>query len=60
MRIARYSVQDIDVTELINEAAVVGDVTSGDNGAYRAGSGWDPCTGLGTPRGQDLMAALIY
>jgi kumamolisin len=27
------------------------DITSGDNGAYQAGPGWDPCTGLGSPDG---------
>ena len=27
------------------------DITSGNNGAYAAGPGWDPCTGLGSPRG---------
>ncbi|MBS2965488.1 S8/S53 family peptidase [Actinocrinis puniceicyclus] len=32
------------------------DVTEGDNGAYRAGPGWDPCTGLGTPDGAALGA----
>ncbi|MQY30855.1 S53 family peptidase [Nocardia aurantia] len=31
------------------------DITSGSNGAYRAGVGWDPCTGLGVPRGNDLL-----
>ncbi len=35
-----------------------GDVTSGSNGAYRARSGWDACTGLGTPRGTALRSAL--
>jgi kumamolisin len=30
------------------------DVADGDNGAYRAGPGWDPCTGLGTPDGAGL------
>ena len=30
------------------------DVTQGDNGAYRAGPGWDACTGLGTPDGAKL------
>src|SRR6185312_16445730 len=25
------------------------DITDGDNGAYQATSGWDPCTGLGSP-----------
>jgi kumamolisin len=39
---------------------VVADVTSGSNGAYSARTGWDACTGLGTPRGEGLLAALIY
>ena len=30
------------------------DVTSGSNGAYAAGPGWDACTGLGTPDGATL------
>ncbi len=34
------------------------DITSGDNGAYRAGPGWDPCTGLGSPDGTALLTAL--
>jgi|GEM_PF-169748 len=34
------------------------DITSGDNGDYQAGPGWDPCTGLGVPDGQKLLAAL--
>ena len=34
------------------------DVTQGDNGDYKAGAGWDACTGLGTPDGQKLLAAL--
>jgi kumamolisin len=46
--------------ELNDVAAVVGDVTVGDIGDYQARSGWDACTGLGTPRGEGLMAALIY
>ena len=25
------------------------DITSGNNGAYSAGPGWDACTGLGVP-----------
>ena len=31
---------------------------AGTNGAYRAGPGWDACTGLGTPDGTALLAAL--
>lgn len=34
------------------------DITSGSNGAYRAGPGWDACTGLGSPVGSQLAAAL--
>lgn len=34
------------------------DITSGNNGAYSAGSGWDACTGLGSPDGQALITAL--
>jgi kumamolisin len=34
------------------------DITTGSNGAYDAGPGWDPCTGLGTPDGQRLATAL--
>ncbi len=37
---------------------VTRDITQGGNGAYRAAVGWDPCTGLGTPIGQRLLAAL--
>jgi kumamolisin len=34
------------------------DITSGDNGGYQAGSGWDPCTGLGSPKGREVAAVL--
>jgi kumamolisin len=34
------------------------DVTLGDNGDYRCARGWDACTGLGTPDGQNLLKAL--
>lgn len=34
------------------------DITSGDNGDYRAGPGWDACTGLGVPDGAALLAVL--
>jgi kumamolisin len=46
--------------QLVNEADAIGDVTSGGNGAYQAGRGWDACTGLGTPHGENLLATLIY
>lgn len=34
------------------------DITQGNNGAYQSLPGWDACTGLGSPRGQVLLAAL--
>jgi kumamolisin len=34
------------------------DITSGNNGAYSAGPGWDACTGLGSPEGTDLLKRL--
>lgn len=37
---------------------VVHDITVGSNGAWSAGPGWDPCTGLGSPDGAALLAAL--
>jgi kumamolisin len=33
-------------------------VTSGTNGAYSAGPGWNACCGLGTPEGQNLLSSL--
>jgi kumamolisin len=34
------------------------DITSGNNGAYSAGPGWDPCTGWGSPIGTAMLANL--
>jgi kumamolisin len=34
------------------------DITSGNNGDYSAGPGWDPCTGWGSPNGATLLQAL--
>jgi kumamolisin len=34
------------------------DITKGDNPAYKAGPGWDPCTGLGTPNGRLVIQAV--
>jgi kumamolisin len=39
-------------------AAGFQDITSGNNGAYTAGPGWDACTGLGSPDGTALLAIL--
>jgi kumamolisin len=37
---------------------VFNDITSGNNGAYKAAKGWDACTGLGTPVGVKVAALL--
>lgn len=42
----------------MNEAADFNDVTSGNNGYYTAGPGWDACSGLGSPNGAHIAAAL--
>jgi kumamolisin len=34
------------------------DITTGNNGGYDAGKGWDACTGLGSPDGTKLLQAL--
>jgi kumamolisin len=34
------------------------DITSGNNSAYAAAPGWDPCTGWGSPIGSRLLEAL--
>lgn len=38
--------------------AVCRDITSGNNGGYEARRGWNPCTGLGSPNGEAMLAAL--
>ena len=35
------------------------DITSGNNGAYQSGSGWDACTGWGSPKGSQIEQVLI-
>jgi kumamolisin len=34
------------------------DITSGNNGAFSAGPGWDACTGLGSPNAPEILTAL--
>jgi kumamolisin len=46
---------------LYQKASSSGDfheITSGNNGAYAAGAGWNACTGLGSPIGTAVEAAL--
>ncbi len=39
-------------------AADFHEITSGNNGAYKAGPGWNACTGLGSPIGTKVAVAL--
>ena len=39
-------------------AAGFNDIVAGTNGAYKAGPGWDACSGLGSPNGTALLALL--
>ncbi len=54
--------EKLGVTPLLYRSgfqAALYDVTVGRTSAeFRAGPGWDPCTGLGPPRGHALLAAL--
>ncbi|HET8879497.1 MAG TPA: S53 family peptidase [Arthrobacter sp.] len=43
---------------LYSRTAGFHDVTTGNNGTYQAAPGWDPCTGLGSPDGTALLAAV--
>jgi kumamolisin len=44
--------------KIYGDASAFRDITVGDNGAFRAAAGWDACTGLGSPDGEALLAAL--
>ncbi|HEX4004608.1 MAG TPA: S53 family peptidase [Acidobacteriaceae bacterium] len=44
---------------LYPDAADFHDITQGNNGSFAAGPGWDACTGLGSPDGQEVAAALV-
>ena len=47
-----------DLAGYPNSPGPLQDITSGSNGAYKAGVGWDPVTGLGRPDGERLESAL--
>ena len=42
----------------IDQKSAFHDITTGNNNGYSAGPGWDACTGLGSPVGTGLLAAL--
>jgi kumamolisin len=41
-----------------NAASAFNDITSGNNGAFSAGPGWDACSGLGSPKASRLIPLL--
>jgi len=41
-----------------HEGGILRPITHGENGVYRAGPGWNACTGLGSPLGDRLLEAL--
>ncbi len=43
---------------LYKSAGALRDITTGNNGAFQAGPGWDACTGLGSPDGTKVRNAL--
>jgi kumamolisin len=42
----------------MNQSAGFHDITQGNNGAFPAKPGWDPCTGMGSPDGAGLLHAI--
>jgi kumamolisin len=44
--------------KLYQAAQAFNDITQGNNGGFQASQGWDACTGLGSPNGQKVAAAL--
>jgi kumamolisin len=45
-------------TQAASTPGTLHDITTGNNGAYQAGPGWDACTGLGSADGVKLQVAL--
>jgi len=41
--------------QLYKTGAAMNDITQGNNGAFFSSSGWDACTGLGTPNGARIV-----
>jgi kumamolisin len=44
--------------QLYATASVLNEITTGNNGSYEAGPGWNACTGLGSPDGTKVAALL--
>ncbi len=44
---------------LYAHASALRDITQGNNGAFEAAAGWDACTGLGSPIGQQVANIMV-
>ena len=44
---------------LYAHATALRDITQGNNGAFEAAVGWDACTGLGSPIGQQVAKIIV-
>jgi kumamolisin len=44
---------------LYRNQKALNDITQGNNGEFAAASGWDACTGLGSPNGTKLAAVIV-
>ncbi|GBR09973.1 peptidase S53 propeptide [Acetobacter oeni LMG 21952] len=44
--------------KLYETPSALNDITEGNNNGYQAGKGWDPVTGLGSPRGQAVVTMI--
>lgn len=47
-------------TQVATPAGAFHDITVGNNGAYKASQGWDPCTGWGSPNGAVILQRLSH
>jgi kumamolisin len=46
--------------QLYATASVLNGITTGNNGSYEAGPGWNACAGLGSPNGTEIAALLEH
>ena len=44
--------------QVAGQAGTFHDITSGNNGSYSAGPGWDACSGWGSPSGAAILQSL--
>ena len=47
-----------DLSEPRDHEGTFRDITSGNNGHFKAAAGWDPCTGWGSPVGTVIQSTL--